>query len=128
MDKPQKSLPGKFTTFLPGRTHLKATNGVSSVCEPFPPDRQLWFPGSTPPEWLVGSLPGDFGFDPLGLGSDPESLKWLSQAELMHARWAMLLWQEYSYQNCLKGWVSLRTSHGMMPMLENTLKTLRPCL
>jgi len=31
------------------------------------PDRPIWFPGSTPPEWLDGSLPGDFGFDPLGL-------------------------------------------------------------
>ncbi|XVE70731.1 hypothetical protein DITRI_Ditri10aG0094400 [Diplodiscus trichospermus] len=90
LEKPQKSLPGKITTFLPGRTHLKATKGVSSVCEPLPPDRPLWFPGSTPPEWLDGSLPGDFGFDPLGLGSDPESLKWFAQAELMHARWAML--------------------------------------
>ncbi|KAF5177450.1 Chlorophyll a-b binding protein [Thalictrum thalictroides] len=39
-------------------------------------DRPLWFPGSTPPAWLDGSLPGDFGFDPLGLGSDPESLRW----------------------------------------------------
>ncbi|GJQ99638.1 photosystem I chlorophyll a/b-binding protein 6, chloroplastic [Tanacetum coccineum] len=35
-------------------------------------------------------LPGDFGFDPLGLGSDPETLKWFAQAELMHSRWAML--------------------------------------
>ncbi|XP_050261158.1 photosystem I chlorophyll a/b-binding protein 6, chloroplastic-like [Quercus robur] len=60
---------GKFTTCLPGRrtSHLDATKGVSSVCEPLPPDRPLWFPGSSPPEWLDGSLPGDFGFDPLGL-------------------------------------------------------------
>ncbi|KAL2327297.1 hypothetical protein Fmac_020724 [Flemingia macrophylla] len=35
-------------------------------------------------------LPGDFGFDPFGLGSDPELLKWFTQVELMHARWAML--------------------------------------
>ncbi|KAH6777500.1 photosystem I light harvesting complex protein [Perilla frutescens var. hirtella] len=54
------------------------------------PDRPLWFPGSTPPPWLDGSLPGDFGFDPLGLASDPESLKWNVQAELVHCRWAML--------------------------------------
>uniref|UniRef100_A0A0F7H162 Chlorophyll a-b binding protein, chloroplastic n=1 Tax=Habenaria pantlingiana TaxID=1498489 RepID=A0A0F7H162_9ASPA len=67
-----------------------ATKGVSSVCEPLPPDRPLWFPGSSPPEWLDGSLPGDFGFDPLGLGSDPELLRWCAQAELMHGRWAML--------------------------------------
>ncbi|KAL9304202.1 hypothetical protein ACSQ67_021465 [Phaseolus vulgaris] len=46
--------------------------------------------GSTPPPWLDGSLPGDFGFDPLGLSSDPESLRWNVQAELVHCRWAML--------------------------------------
>lgn len=35
------------------------------------------------------SLPGDYGFDPLGLGEDPESLRWYVQAELVHARFAM---------------------------------------
>ncbi|XP_057981328.1 chlorophyll a-b binding protein 7, chloroplastic-like [Malania oleifera] len=53
-------------------------------------DRPLWFPGSTPPPWLDSSLPGDFGFDPLGLGSDAENLRWNQQAELVHCRWAML--------------------------------------
>jgi light-harvesting complex I chlorophyll a/b binding protein 2 len=71
-------------------TIRNAKKGVSDVCVPLPPDRPLWFPGSSPPEWLDGSLPGDFGFDPLGLGSDPELLKWFAQAELMHSRWAML--------------------------------------
>lgn len=32
---------------------------------------------------------GDFGFDPLGLGVDPEQLKWFREAELQHSRWAM---------------------------------------
>ena len=36
------------------------------------------------------SLPADFGYDPLGLGKDPASLKWYREAELQHARWAML--------------------------------------
>ncbi|EOY30217.1 hypothetical protein QUC31_020382 [Theobroma cacao] len=101
-DRPQKPFPGKITTFLPGSTHLRATKGVSSVCEPLPPDRPLWFPGSTPPEWLDGSLPGDFGFDPLGLGSDPETLKWFAQAELMHARWAMLAVAGILIPECLE--------------------------
>jgi len=45
--------------------------------------------------YLDGSLPGDFGFDPLGL-SDPEgagaaiSPSWLAYAEVIHCRWAML--------------------------------------
>ncbi|KAL2610390.1 hypothetical protein R1flu_028963 [Riccia fluitans] len=53
-------------------------------------ERPLWFPGSTAPAWLDGSLPADFGFDPLGLGSEPELLKWFVQAEIVHCRWAML--------------------------------------
>uniref|UniRef100_A0A803P3C4 Protein kinase domain-containing protein n=1 Tax=Cannabis sativa TaxID=3483 RepID=A0A803P3C4_CANSA len=90
-ETPLKISSPKITSkSLLGTTRVNATKGVSSVCEPLPPDRPLWFPGSSPPEWLDGSLPGDFGFDPLGLGSDPELLKWFAQAELMHARWAML--------------------------------------
>jgi light-harvesting complex I chlorophyll a/b binding protein 2 len=53
-------------------------------------DRPLWYPGGDSPSYLDGSLPGDYGFDPLGLGSDPELLKWFVQAELQNARWAML--------------------------------------
>lgn len=52
--------------------------------------RPLWNPGSDAPAWLDGSLPGDYGFDPLGLGSDPDALKYFVQAELVHARFAML--------------------------------------
>lgn len=50
-----------------------------------------WFPGSDVPSHLSSStLPGNFGFDPLNLGKEPEALKWYAQAELQHARWAML--------------------------------------
>ncbi|GFP91729.1 chlorophyll a-b binding protein 7 chloroplastic [Phtheirospermum japonicum] len=52
-------------------------------------DRPTWLPGLDPPPYLDGTLAGDFGFDPLGLGEDPESLKWYVQAELVHARFAM---------------------------------------
>ncbi|PWZ32944.1 NADP-dependent malic enzyme, chloroplastic [Zea mays] len=34
-------------------------------------------------------LPGDFGFDLLGVGKDPAFLKWYREAELIHGRWAM---------------------------------------
>lgn len=49
-------------------------------------------------------LAGDFGFDPLGLGEDPESLKWYVQAELVHSRFAMagvagILVTDVSHQN-----------------------------
>lgn len=49
-----------------------------------------WLPGSQAPAHLTGKLPGDFGFDPLELGKDPAALQWYHQAELQHARWAML--------------------------------------
>ncbi|KIZ07395.1 Chlorophyll a-b binding protein [Monoraphidium neglectum] len=53
-------------------------------------ERALWAPGVVAPAWLDGSLPGDRGFDPAGLGADPKALAWHRQAELVHGRWAML--------------------------------------
>jgi light-harvesting complex II chlorophyll a/b binding protein 6 len=38
---------------------------------------------------MMYRLPGDYGFDPLGLGKDPAALKWYREAELIHGRWAM---------------------------------------
>ncbi|XP_052171938.1 chlorophyll a-b binding protein CP29.2, chloroplastic-like [Diospyros lotus] len=38
-------------------------------------DRLVWFPGAKPPEWLDGSMVGDRGFDPLGLGKPVEYLQ-----------------------------------------------------
>uniref|UniRef100_A0A5B7C135 Chlorophyll a-b binding protein, chloroplastic n=1 Tax=Davidia involucrata TaxID=16924 RepID=A0A5B7C135_DAVIN len=39
-------------------------------------DRPLWFPGAKAPEWLDGSLVGDYGFDPFGLGKPAEYLQY----------------------------------------------------
>ena len=59
--------------------------GVGGTCVPFGQCT------TTPaPCTLDGTLPCDYGFDPLNLGADPENLKWFVQAELMHSRWAML--------------------------------------
>ena len=53
-------------------------------------DRDMWLGAITrPPAHLDGTLPGDYGFDPLGLGSDPARLACNQEAELMHGRWAM---------------------------------------
>merc|ERR1719265_2380525 len=35
----------------------------------------LWLPNTSRPEWLDGSLPGDRGFDPLGLAKPVEYLQ-----------------------------------------------------
>merc|ERR1711937_745282 len=55
----------------------------------------LWFASERSLSYLDGSLPGDYGFDPLGV-YDPQgkgfavSPSWLQYAEVIHARWAML--------------------------------------
>ncbi|GAX78304.1 hypothetical protein CEUSTIGMA_g5746.t1 [Chlamydomonas eustigma] len=54
------------------------------------PDRRR-LPGSlgSAPH-LLGSVAGDSGFDPLGLGADTTTFSRHYEAELVHARWAML--------------------------------------
>lgn len=49
-----------------------------------------WMPGQPRPPYLDGSIPGDFGFDPLGLAEVPENYKRYQESELIHGRWAML--------------------------------------
>lgn len=61
------------------------TRSVSVSAAAADPNRPLWFPGSTPPEWLDGSLPGDFGFDPLGLGKiNEENQSYVSSVYTLH--------------------------------------------
>lgn len=38
-------------------------------------DEGLWLPNTERPAWLDGSLPGDRGFDPLGLSKPTEYLQ-----------------------------------------------------
>ena len=49
-----------------------------------------WYPGGDSPDYLDGSIPGDYGFDPFGLGKDKGNLMRFREAELLHGRWAML--------------------------------------
>lgn len=77
---------GKFNRAL----SVKPT--TSSVLNSFKVEAKKgeWLPGLPSPAYLDGSLPGDNGFDPLGLAEDPENLRWYVQAELVNGRWAML--------------------------------------
>eukprot|EP00195_Chlamydomonas_chlamydogama_P016877 CAMPEP_0202890088 /NCGR_PEP_ID=MMETSP1392-20130828/600_1 /ASSEMBLY_ACC=CAM_ASM_000868 /TAXON_ID=225041 /ORGANISM="Chlamydomonas chlamydogama, Strain SAG 11-48b" /LENGTH=216 /DNA_ID=CAMNT_0049573579 /DNA_START=75 /DNA_END=725 /DNA_ORIENTATION=- len=51
--------------------------------------RPVWLPDAKVPDYLKGTLAGDSGFDPLGLGADPARLKWYVEAEKTNGRWAM---------------------------------------
>jgi len=51
--------------------------------------RPMWLRGAQAPSYLNGTLPGDYGYDPLGMGSQPERLKWYIEAEKVNGWWAM---------------------------------------
>nr|XP_025612602.1 photosystem I chlorophyll a/b-binding protein 5, chloroplastic isoform X1 [Arachis hypogaea] len=85
-----KPSPGITYLWLHPAAGARVANGRSRQICAAEQQRATWLPGLDPPSYLDGTLAGDFGFDPLGLGEDPESLRWYVQAELVHCRFAML--------------------------------------
>jgi len=81
------ALSTKSTVGLSARA-TRSTPRARVVCAAA--GRTTWLPNITPPKYLDGSLAGDFGFDPLGLGADPQRLKWYTEAEKTNGRWAMM--------------------------------------
>jgi light-harvesting complex I chlorophyll a/b binding protein 3 len=71
------------------------TEDNKSISKPVRSKTGLWFASDRSLSYLDGTLPGDYGFDPLGV-YDPYgkgfavSPSWLQYAEIIHARWAML--------------------------------------
>jgi hypothetical protein len=56
--------------------HADTAHDPTPVQQASSSNRPSWFPGTKFPAHLDGSLPGDHGFDPLSLGTDPAKLKW----------------------------------------------------
>jgi light-harvesting complex II chlorophyll a/b binding protein 5 len=77
------------------RGWLGGQGGAQNLDKWYGPDRALFLPGglldrNDLPDYLDGTLAGDYGYDPLGLGKDKETVEKYRANELIHARWAML--------------------------------------
>jgi light-harvesting complex II chlorophyll a/b binding protein 5 len=77
------------------RGWLGGQGGAQGLEKWYGPDRKLFLPGglldrADLPDYLDGTLAGDYGYDPLGLGKDKETVEKYRANELIHARWAML--------------------------------------
>merc|ERR1712146_830620 len=103
---------------------------TASVTEPVKPQRlkAKWFPFGNvlAPSALDGSLAGDAGFDPAGFAKDKNTLLWMREAEIKHARLAMLaavgwplseLWHK-----------SIAATFGLESILAGKAGTLAPSL
>ena len=73
----QSELPVPAPHAMPRRIRCRIPAGETSIAEVLSPraGESLWIPNATRPSWLDGSLPGDRGFDPLGLAKPTEYLQ-----------------------------------------------------
>jgi light-harvesting complex II chlorophyll a/b binding protein 5 len=89
--KVSKVTKGTSTT----RGWFGGSGGASDLSKWYGADRALFLPGglldrAEVPSYLSGDLAGDYGYDPLALGKDAETVDKYRVNELIHARWAML--------------------------------------
>jgi light-harvesting complex II chlorophyll a/b binding protein 5 len=86
--------PVKTKTTLIKKAAPAKAGSSDALSKWYGPNRKLYLPGglitaSELPSYLDGTLAGDYGFDPLGLGKDGAIAKYRVN-EVLHARWAML--------------------------------------
>jgi hypothetical protein len=77
------------TTFVP-KTDISDLIKSAEEEQKKSPRRAKWFPELLAPEALDGSMAGDVGFDPIGFAKDKKTLIRMRDAEVKHARLAML--------------------------------------
>ena len=92
LSSPTRSIPSRSQDAAPAEAETKA---VAKAAPRSKDDLYLMGVSDQNMTYLDGTLPGDFGFDPLGM-SDPEGAggfvnpQWLAYSEVIHGRWAML--------------------------------------
>lgn len=108
------------SSFLGSRTALpQAARPARSSCSRMvvraAADSPVWLPGTDKPKQLEG-LVGNFGFDPLQLGTDKERLEWCAGLSYRHRdakRMETSPAVDASQLRCIRPFLSL--SHSMQP-------------
>jgi len=85
--------------------------------EPVLPAMSQSMPFMTRPVALTGALAGDVGFDPLGFAKSEEDLMNYREAEIKHARLAMLAAAGWPLSEVFDK--KIATAFGMQPMLDS---------
>lgn len=113
---------------VPAEIAVETSAPAPAIAVPAPRRKVQWIPiNMNAPIVLDGTLAGDVGFDPLGLGSkNKQTLFWMREAEIKHARLAMLaavgwpiseLWHKEIAG--VFGWESILQPGGRAPSLLN---------
>jgi len=98
--KPVRAAPKPVKKAPVVRPRPKAKQGsgqwtVGDLSQWYGANRKLWLPPglldrTEVSPYLNGTLPGDYGYDPLGIGKSTTEVERLREYELIHGRWAML--------------------------------------